>query len=151
VGATVHVTSSSDDKIVRARELGAAAGVRYDDPDWPEAARAQAGGGFDLVLDSVGGWAGSLRALRPGGRLVVLGASRAERVQLDVRPYYFGQYDLLGTTMGSPADFTALLRMLAMHDVPPPVIDRTFPLDRAAEAHAHLESGTGFGRTVLTI
>ena len=151
LGATVVVTSSAEDKIARARELGAVGGVRYDDPDWPEAAAALAGGGFDLVLDSVGSWAGSIRALRPGGRLVVLGASRAEQVQLDVRPFYFGQYDLLGTTLGSPADFAGLLRLLEAHDVPPPVIDRTFPLDGAAEAHAHLESGTGFGKTVLTI
>lgn len=149
VGATVHVTSSSDTKIARAQELGAAGGVRYDDPDWPAAARAL-GGGFDLVLDSVGSWAESLRTLRPGGRLVVLGASRAEQVQLDVRSFFFGQYDLLGTTMGSPADFAGLLRLLEAHDVPPPVIDRTFALDHAAEAHAYLESGAGFGKTVLT-
>jgi NADPH:quinone reductase-like Zn-dependent oxidoreductase len=149
VGATVCVTSSSDEKIAAARELGAAGGVRYDDPRWPEEARALTGG-FDVVLDPVGSWAESIRALRAGGRLVVLGASRAERVQLDVRPYYFGQYDLLGTTLGSPRDFAGLLSLISAHDVPPPVIDRTFPLDRAADAHAHLESGTGFGKTVLT-
>jgi NADPH:quinone reductase-like Zn-dependent oxidoreductase len=149
VGATVYVTSSSEDKIAAAQGLGAVGGVRYDDPRWPEQARALTGG-FDLVLDSVGSWAESIRALRPGGRLVVLGASRAEQAQLDVRPYYFGQYDLLGTTLGSPADFAGLLRLIAAHDVPPPVIDRTYPLDRAAEAHVHLESGTGFGKTVLT-
>ena len=149
VGATVYVTSSSDGKIARARELGASGGVRYDDPAWPEAARDLAGG-FDVVLDSVGTWADSLRALRPGGRLVVLGASRSETAALAVRPFYFGQYDLLGTTMGSPRDFAGLSRLLEEHDVPPPLVDRTFPLDRAADAHAHLESGTGFGKTVLT-
>jgi NADPH:quinone reductase-like Zn-dependent oxidoreductase len=148
VGARVFVTSSSDDKLARARELGAVGGVRYDDPAWPEAARDLAGG-FDLVLDSVGTWAESLRTLVPGGRLVVLGANRAETAQLDVRPFYFGQYDLLGSTLGSPRDFAALLRLMAESDVPPPVIDRVFPLDRAAEAHVHLESGTGFGKTVL--
>src|SRR4051794_35076582 len=150
VGARVYVTSSSDPKIAAARELGAAGGVRYDDPGWPEAARELAGG-FDLVLDSVGTWAESVRALRPGGRLVVLGASRAEDARLDIRPFYFGQYDLLGTTLGSPRDFTGLLRMLHEVDVPPPIIDRAFPLDRAAQAHEHLESGTGFGKIVLTM
>jgi NADPH:quinone reductase-like Zn-dependent oxidoreductase len=149
VGATVYVTSSTDDKIARARELGAAGGVRYDDPAWPENATELAGG-FDLVLDSVGTWAESLRALRPGGRLVVLGASRSESAALAVRPFYFGQYDLLGTTMGSPRDFAGLSRLLDEFVVPPPVIDRAFPLDRAAEAHTHLESGSGFGKTVLT-
>jgi NADPH:quinone reductase-like Zn-dependent oxidoreductase len=148
VGARVYVTSSSDDKLARARELGAVGGVRYDDPAWPEAARDLVGG-FDLVLDPVGTWAESLRTLVPGGRLVVLGASRAETAQLDVRPFYFGQYDLLGSTLGSPRDFAALLRLIEEFDVAPPVIDRVFPLDRAAEAHVHLESGTGFGKTVL--
>jgi NADPH:quinone reductase-like Zn-dependent oxidoreductase len=149
VGATVYVTSSTDEKIAASRALGAAGGVRYDDPQWPEQARALTGG-FDLVLDSVGSWAESIRALRPGGRLVVLGASRADRAHLDVRPYYFGQYDLLGTTLGSPRDLAGLLQLIDSHDVAPPVIDRVYPLDRAAEAHAHLESGTGFGKTVLT-
>jgi NADPH:quinone reductase-like Zn-dependent oxidoreductase len=81
---------------------------------------------------------------------VVLGASRAGVAELAVRPFYFGQFDLLGTTMGSQRDFAGLLRLLDEFDVPPPIIDRAFPLDRAAEAHAHLESGTGFGKTVLT-
>lgn len=153
VGARVLVTSSADEKIAQAASLGAAGGVRYDGSgalSWPEDAReANDGRGFDLVLDSVGAWPEAVRALRPGGRVVVLGANRADKAEMDVRPFYFGQYDLLGTTMGSPRDFAGLLRLMAEHDVPPPVIDRTFPLDRAAEAHAHLESGAGFGKVVL--
>jgi len=151
VGAHVVVTSSSDEKIERSRELGATGGVRYDDPQWPRAARELTAGGrgFDLVLDSVGTWQHSIDVLRPGGRLVVLGASRAETADLDVRPFYFGQFDLLGTTMGSPRDFAGLLRLLETHEVPPPLVDRTFPLDEAAAAHAHLESGTGFGKVIL--
>jgi zinc-binding alcohol dehydrogenase/oxidoreductase len=103
------------------------------------------------VLDSVGTWPDSVRALRPGGRLVVLGASRSEQAPIDIRPFYFGQYDLLGTTMGSPHDFAGLLDLMAELAVPPPVIDRTFPLDRAADAHRYLESGAGFGKIVLEI
>ncbi|WP_141013627.1 quinone oxidoreductase family protein [Nocardioides sambongensis] len=155
VGARVVVTSSADAKIEQAVALGATAGVRYDGPStttWPEGARAANGGnGFDVVLDAVGSWPEAIRALRPGGRLVVLGANRAEQATLDVRPFYFGQYDLLGTTMGSPRDFAGLLKFMAEHDVPPPVIDRTFPLDSAADAHTHLESGAGFGKVVLEI
>lgn len=152
VGARVFVTSSSDEKIAAAQELGASGGVRYDDPAWPSAAQGLVGGrGFDVVLDAVGNWASAIDALRPGGRLVVLGASRDDKALLDVRPYYFGQYDLLGTTMGSPRDLAGLLRLMDDRQVPPPVIDRAFPLDRAAEAHAHLESGSGFGKVVLEI
>ena len=151
VGAEVFVTSSSDAKIAQAQELGASGGVRYDDPGWPETARELAGAGFDVVLDSVGTWAESLRALRPGGRLVVLGASRGERAQLDVRPYYFAQHSLLGTTMGSPSDFSGLLRLLENHDVPPPVVDTVFPLDDVVAAHQRLESGEAFGKLVLEV
>jgi zinc-binding alcohol dehydrogenase/oxidoreductase len=151
VGCTVLVTSSSTAKIDRARELGASGGVRYDDPEWPRVAQelSPGGRGFDVVLDSVGTWQASVHALRPGGRLVVLGASRGEQASLDVRPFFFGQYDLLGTTMGSLRDFAGLLRLLDAHDVPPPVVDRVFRLDEAAAAHLHLESGHGFGKVVL--
>lgn len=153
VGATVVVTSSSHDKIDRARELGASGGVLYTDDDWAAAARdlSPGGRGFDVVLDPVGSWAGAIEAARPGGRVVVLGASRAERADLAVRPYYFGQYSLLGTTMGSPADVAGLLHLLKTHTVPPPVVDRTFALEHAAEAHTYLESGAGFGKVVLEI
>jgi NADPH:quinone reductase-like Zn-dependent oxidoreductase len=80
---------------------------------------------------------------------VVLGASAGESAIMDVRRFYFGQYDLLGTTMGSSRDFTSLLNLLAERRIPPPPIDRTFALDDAAQAHAHLESSSGFGKTVL--
>lgn len=153
IGAHVVVTSSDDEKIKRSQELGSAGGVRYDQADWPAAARelSPGGRGFDVVLDSVGTWQESIDALRPGGRVVVLGASRAERAELDVRGFYFGQYDLLGTTMGSPHDFAGLLALLGSHDIPPPLVDRTFPLDDAAAAHSHLESGAAFGKVVLEI
>lgn len=154
-GAEVVVTSSSDDKIARAVAAGARGGVRYDGvatQTWPEAAKVLAGGdGFDLVLDSVGDWSGAVRALRPGGRIVTLGANRDDVATLDVRSFYFGQYDLLGTTLGSPNDFSAFLAFMARTSVAPPVIDRVFPLDLAADAHAHLESGRGFGKVVLEV
>ena len=151
VGCTVVVTSSTWDKVDRSTELGASGGVLYHEASWPSDAKALSpgGAGFDVVLDSVGTWQQSIEALRPGGRVVVLGASRAERADLDVRPYYFGQYSLLGTTMGSPRDFAGLLDLLGDHDVPPPLVDRTFPLDQAALAHAYLESGQAFGKVVL--
>ncbi|MFD4972438.1 zinc-binding dehydrogenase [Streptomyces sp. NPDC058424] len=152
IGARAVVTSSTAEKIAKARCRGAAGGVLYSDADWAASARefSPGGRGFDLVLDSVGCWPQSIQALRPGGRLVVLGASRGEQAPLDVRKFYFGQYDLLGTTMGSPRDFRGLLSLLRHHSIAPPVIDRTFPLDQAAAAHEYLERGRGFGKVVLT-
>lgn len=150
-GVSIAVTSSSSDKIARAVAEGAVDGVLHSDPDWPENARAlsPAGAGFDLVLDPVGRWPESVRALRPGGRLVVLGANAAETAPMDVRKFFFGQYDLLGTTMGSVRDFAGLSKLLTERRVPAPIIDRVFPLDEAAKAHEHLELQSGFGKTVL--
>lgn len=151
-GATVTVTSSSTSKIEQAQDLGAADGVLYTDPDWPDAARrlTPGGQGYDLVLDSVGTWEQSVSALRPGGRVVVLGASRGEHASLDVRPFYFGQYELIGTTMGSPMDFAGLLSFMNTHSVRPVPVGAVFPLAEAAAAHKHLELGSGFGKIVLT-
>lgn len=80
---------------------------------------------------------------------MVLGASRAERASIDVRRFYFGQYSLLGTTLGSTRDLAGLLALLDEHSIAPPVIDRSFPLEQAAAAHEHLEQGGGFGKVVL--
>jgi NADPH:quinone reductase-like Zn-dependent oxidoreductase len=151
-GAAITVTSSSSDTIERAVSAGARGGVLHSEMEWPEQARAMSPNkaGFDLVLDPVGRWSESVRALRPGGRLVVLGANAAETAPMDIRSFYFGQFDLLGTTMGSSRDFAGLLNMIDRCSVRPPVIDREFPLDRAAEAHQHLERGRTFGKCVLT-
>ncbi len=150
-GAHVVVTSASEAKIEAARDLGAAGGVDHGRDGWTGRAREMTsrGAGFDLVLDSVGRWAESVACLRPGGRCVVLGASAGEQAVLDVRPFYFGQYELIGTTMGSPADMAGLLSFLAERAVLPPVLDQVFPLEQAAAAHRRLESAEGIGKVIL--
>jgi NADPH:quinone reductase-like Zn-dependent oxidoreductase len=147
----ITVTSSSPDTIERAVSAGALGGVLHNETGWPERAREMSpnNAGFDLVLDPVGRWSESVRALRPGGRLVVLGANAAETAEMDIRSFYFGQFDLLGTTMGSGRDFAGLLNMIDRCSVRAPVIDSEFPLDRAAEAHEHLERARTFGKCVL--
>lgn len=147
-GARVLVTSSSDDKLARARELGAEDGVNYATGDWVAAVNEL--GGADLVLDSVGStWPQSLECCAPGGRVVVLGATGGTEATLQVRPFYFGQHSLLGTMMGSPSDFAALLRLLRAASWRP-VVDAVHPLDDADAAFARLE-GDHFGKIVLAI
>jgi NADPH:quinone reductase-like Zn-dependent oxidoreductase len=145
-GARVLVTSSSEAKIERAKELGAAGGVLYTDEGWPEAV-----GPVDLVLDSVGStWRDSARALRPGGRLVVYGGTGGPEVTLDVRAIYLSWKSILSTTMGSPHDFFAMLRMVNDGDWHP-VIDSVRPLAEAEAAHDRMKAGEHFGKLVLTM
>jgi zinc-binding alcohol dehydrogenase/oxidoreductase len=148
-GARVLVTSSSEDKIARAVELGAAGGALYTHEGWVDEIRALAGGrGVDVALDSTGTWAESLRTLRAGGRLVVFGATVALEASVQVRPFYFAQQSILGTTMGSPSDMAGLLRVVNQAGWCP-VIDSVRPLGDAAEAHRRIEAGEQFGKLVL--
>jgi NADPH:quinone reductase-like Zn-dependent oxidoreductase len=151
-GCRVLVTSSSDDKIARARELGAEAGVDYTDGDWVAGVRELTGGrGVDVVVDSVGStWNDSVGCLRPGGRLVVFGGTGGGKVEMMVRPVTLGQVAILGTTMGSPRDFAGLLRAVEVQGWAP-VIDSVRPIAEAAAAHAREEAGEHFGKLVLTM
>ncbi len=146
VGAHVVVTSSSEEKLERAKELGADRGMLYTQDGWPDEV-----GEVDLVLDSVGStWGDSLRCLRPGGRLVVFGATGGADVTLDARSFYNGQYSILGTTMGSPRDFVGLLRMVDGGSWAP-VIDSVRPLADAEAAFARLEAKEHQGKLVLEV
>jgi zinc-binding alcohol dehydrogenase/oxidoreductase len=152
-GARVLVTTSSIEKLAHAKAQGAENGVLYTDEGWPEAVRELTGGaGVDLVIDSVGStWPDALSTLRPGGRLVSFGATGAARTEVDVRRLYFGQHTILGTTMGSPRDFAALLATVAAAPAWRPAIDSVLPLDRAAEAHAAMEQRNHTGKLVLSV
>ncbi|MEU1548385.1 zinc-binding dehydrogenase [Nocardia sp. NPDC005745] len=151
VGARVVVTSDDPEKIASAIDLGAAEGTSHTGDGWIANARAMTTGrqGFDVVLDPVGRWSESIACLRPGGRCVVLGSSASPTATLETRPFYFGQYELIGTTMGSLADMRGLMALIDRSMVDPPVIDRVFPLAEAGEAHRYLESGQAFGKVVL--
>ena len=148
-GCRVLVTSSSDDKLARARELGADDGVNYTEEGWVDAVKERAGGGVDVVVDSVGStWAQSVSCLRPGGRLVVFGGTGGGKVEMMVRPVTMGQVSVLGTTMGSARDFAGLLAAVE-HQGWAPVLDSVRPLADAAAAHAREEAGEHFGKLVL--
>ncbi|OUC80449.1 quinone oxidoreductase family protein [Gordonia lacunae] len=151
VGAHVVVAGSTPSKIGLAQQAGAESGVLHSDDDWPAQAKRLSpdGRGFDVVLDPVGLWERSVEALRPGGRVVVLGANVAEEARMDVRGFYFGQFSLLGTTMGGPQDFRGLLDLVVERGVRPPPIARAFPLSEAAAAHRAMEAGESFGKIIL--
>ena len=153
MGARVLVTSGSDEKIARARALGADEGFNYKTEDWVKAVKGAAGGrGVDLVVDGTGGetFDQALDAVRPGGRVVSYGATTGPVHELAVRRIFFKQLDVLGSTMGSPSDFRAMLNLFGEGKARP-VVDRVFPLAEAGAALRHMEQATQFGKIVLRV
>ena len=132
LGARVLVTSGSAEKLQRARELGADDGFNYKTDEWVKAVRAATDGrGPDLIVDGTGGetFGQALDAARPGGRVVSYGATTGITPELAVRRIFWKQLTVLGSTMGTPADFAAMLEMFGPGGMRP-VVDRVFPLDR---------------------
>lgn len=149
-GAEVWVTSSSPDKISRAKAHGARGGFLYTQEGWAETARAASGGGFDVIVDSAGGvgFEALVDAAAPGGRIVFFGATRGNPPSLPMRKVFWRQLSLLGTTMGSPADWAAMLSAVVRHQIRP-VVSEVFPFERAAEAFGLMERGEQIGKIVL--
>jgi len=152
LGANVLATSTSDEKLERARELGADAVVRTDADVVAAAREASGGAGVDVVVEHIGEatWKSSLQAVRPGGRITVCGATSGPNPPAMLHRIFWKQLSVLGSTMGTRADFAAVLDLVASGRVRP-IVDRTFPLAEAAAAHEYLEGGHQVGKVVLTI
>jgi NADPH:quinone reductase-like Zn-dependent oxidoreductase len=152
-GARVVVTSGSEEKLNRARELGADVVINHKTSDFSkEVWRLTAKRGVDVVVDDVGQatWAGSVRALARGGRLVTCGATSGPKPDEDIRRIFSKQITIYGSTMGTRHDWEQLTGLLAAGRLRP-VIDRTYPLEQAAAAQERMERGEQFGKLVLTI
>ena len=152
-GARVWVTSSSDAKLARARELGADEVLNHTNLDVGREVRARTGKrGVNVVVDSVGSatWKQSLFALGRGGRLVTCGGTSGPMVETDVRRLFWNQWSLMGSTMGSDAEFDAVAAELVSGRLTA-VVDSTYPLDEARDAFGRLQRGEQFGKIVLVI
>ncbi len=152
-GARVLVTSSSDDKIARALELGADAGINYRTDKVAQRVLALTGGeGVDMVIDSVGeaSWSDSLKSLRRGGRLVTCGATTGSNPGADLQRMFIRQLEVYGSTGGSLDEFRQLVGLFARGGVTP-VIDRRYPLADVRAAFDRLAAGEQFGKIVVTI
>jgi NADPH:quinone reductase-like Zn-dependent oxidoreductase len=149
MGATVHVTSHSEEKLARVRTLGATGGANYRDANWPAQLRQRAGL-FDLIVDSaVGeGLAALIELTRPGGRIAVYGATAGNPPGFDARKVFFRQISLLGSTMGSPVDFAAMAHFVEARRIVP-VVDTVLPIESAEQALRRLEAAAQFGKIVL--
>jgi len=148
-GAKVWVTTSGEAKQARALEMGAQGAVDYRQKGWVE--ELKTAGGFDVTIDSAGGngFGDLLDLAAPGGRIAVFGATAGNPSEFVMRRLFWKQISLLGSTMGSPRDFAALLEFVERHGIVPEV-DEVFPVERANEALDRMESGAQTGKIVLT-
>jgi NADPH:quinone reductase len=158
-GATVVGTASSEDRLEAVRPLGLDVAVDYSRDGWQQRVREATGGrGVDLAVDSVGGriLQGSLACLAYRGRCVTVGRAGREGKLLDVSPLGMGNQSLTGVFLGAEIATPRARRMIAdlVEDVAAGrlrvLVDGTWPLSQAAEAHAHIESRQAIGRVVLT-
>ncbi|GGH22624.1 zinc-binding dehydrogenase [Mucilaginibacter phyllosphaerae] len=150
-GAQVFVTSGSGEKIEQAKQLGAAAGVNYKAQDWAEELKHLSSGGFDVVVDSaLGPDFNKIPDLcRPGGRIVFFGGTAGNIPELNARPIFWKQLQILGTTMGTDEDFKAMLAFVDQYRIVP-VIDEVFPLADAKKAFDKMGASKQFGKLVIT-
>jgi zinc-binding alcohol dehydrogenase/oxidoreductase len=153
LGARVIATSSSDEKLERAREAGADAVVNHESGDVAAAVKEATGGhGADVVVEHVGEatWKTSLQAAATEGRVVVCGATSGPNPPAQLHRIWWKQLSILGSTMGTRADFVGVYDLVA-RGAAKPIVDRVFPLSEAAAAHEYLEAGNQFGKVVLEI
>jgi len=150
-GAHVTVISSNDDKLSRARALGADAGLNYrQTPDWGGAMHEAAGDGLDLIID-VGGRATlpqSLRAIRRGGTIALIGVLSGDSVDIRLGPVVTRHVRLQGITVGSRRDFEAMVQAIAQHRLRP-ALDCSYPFEGLKDALARLAGGQHFGKIVI--
>jgi NADPH:quinone reductase-like Zn-dependent oxidoreductase len=151
LGATVVATSSASEKLDRLRGLGADAVVNYRaDPHWAEVARRHVGGAFDLVIDVAGDLDTSIRSVRPGGTVAVIGVLSGNKAVITLPLVVMRQVALQGVTCGSREDFADMLAAIAAAELHP-VISHVFPFARAHDAFAAMRDGSHFGKIVVEI
>ena len=151
IGTHIIVTSSSDEKLEKAKTLGAEHGINYKNADFAkEVRRLTNKRGVDVVVDCVGGdgWIKSLASLAKGGRLVTCGATAGANPPTDIRRIFWNNLTIFGSTLGDRADFREVLNFMEASRTKP-VVDQVFPLRDAAAAQKRLEEGKQFGKILL--
>jgi NADPH:quinone reductase-like Zn-dependent oxidoreductase len=152
LGAHVIVTSSSDRKLERAKELGADAVANHETADVVAAVKEATGGGAHVVVDDVGEatWKRTLDAARPEARIVVCGATTGPNPPAALHRVWWKQLSILGSTMGTPEDFRGAYDLIAAGKARP-VVDAVLPLAEARAGHERLEAGEQLGKIVFSI
>lgn len=150
-GARVITTASSDEKLAKARELGADETINYTSEDWPkEVKRLTDRRGVEVVVEHTGSatWAGSISSLKNNGRLVTCGATSGYDAHTDLRQVFYRHLTILGSFMGSKAELLQAMRFVRDGKICA-VVDRVLPLSEARQAHELIENRAQFGKVVL--
>jgi len=150
-GARVIATAGSDEKLAKARALGADEVVNYTNADWArEVRRLTEKRGVDVVFEHTGAatWPGSISALAQNGRVVTCGATSGYDARTDLRQVFYRHLNLLGSFMGSKAELIEALKFIARGQIRA-VVDETLPLAEARRAHEQMQNRAQFGKLVL--
>jgi NADPH:quinone reductase-like Zn-dependent oxidoreductase len=153
-GAVTIVTSSSDEKLEKAKKLGANFGINYkSDHDIPKTIKELTGDkGVDVVADSVGGATMpiNLRVVKKGGRIVLCGITGGASSQVDLQAVYWNQLNILGSTLGTFHEMIQMLNAVSAAKIKP-VVDVIEPLENVSKAQTRMEQAEQFGKIVLNI
>ncbi len=152
-GARVIATAGTDEKLQKAKRLGADHGINHKSQKIREEVRRITNKrGVDVVFEHVGTatWDESIASLAPSGRLVTCGATTGFDARIDLRFLFSRQLSLLGSYMGTKSELQTVMKLVAAGRLKP-IVDRVFPLAQAAAAHAYLESSSQFGKVVLRV
>lgn len=150
-GARVIATAGSDEKLQKARELGADETLDYSNKDWPrEVKKLTNRQGVDVVFEHTGAetWPGSIASLKKNGRLVTCGATSGFDAHTDLRQLFYRHLTLLGSFMGSKAELLEAMKFVESGAIRA-VVDQTLPLCEASHAHELMEERAQFGKLVL--
>lgn len=149
--AEAYVSSSSEEKIASAIELGIKRGFNYNDENWAEKALKESGG-FDLIIDSAMGDTinNLIHVVKPGGRIVFYGATKGNPSGFNARKVFWNQIKITGSTMGSDKDFEKMLSFVKHHQIHP-VVDQVFILEEAEKAFDRMKLGQQLGKIVIKI
>jgi NADPH:quinone reductase-like Zn-dependent oxidoreductase len=150
-GARVLATAGSDEKLEKAREIGADEVINYTNADWSREVRRLTGKqGVDVVFEHTGAetWPGSISALKRNGRLVTCGATSGFDARTDIRQLFYRHLTFLGSFMGSKAELLDAMKFIKSGAIRA-VVDQTLPLFEAGRAHELMEDRAQFGKLVL--
>ncbi len=151
-GAQVVVTSGSEEKIEKAKEIGASQGVNYKEEKWYKALQKEYPNGFQTIIDSAGGqdFGEVAKMIGPAGNMVVYGTTAGQPSPINLPRLFFSQGAIKGSTMGNDQEFKDMVEFVAKHKIEP-IVSSVRPIDEAVSAFDEMDAGKQFGKLVLRI